>query len=468
MEGTDMNRSHHSLSTIGAIALLAAAGAALSPAGCTRASNLVDAVTRTSPKPAPAPGMPQVAPTNHAPAAHSTSSAQASAAKPTPTTTDTIPAPSNSPPTATNPYPYGSFADAPRGEASTAEPMGSSPLQRVTFSPVGADFDPVITPDGKKLVFASTQHRHTSDIYIKHIDSEVVTQLTNDAHDDVMPSVSPDGTRVAFASNRSGNWDIYVVPFTGGQAVKVSSDPSDELHPTWSPDGDRIAFCRMGEVSGRWEIWTTSVPNTAVSHFLGYGMFPQWCPVGGTGADGADRILYQVGRERGARTFGVWTLDIKENHTSNITQLASNPTSALINPTWSPDGMRIAYSEVPIPRDPSGAADSRLAIDARPTSARLWVQNIDGTGKMQLTDSAAVALLPSWGPGNRLVFMSPRRELENIWSMDLAQVVASMDSSPTGTLSHKAARPAGPENTPQATAAAEEPAEMTPPGTQNR
>lgn len=459
-----MTRSHHSLSTVATTGLLACVGlgAALSPLGCSRASHVVDAVTRTSPKPTPAPGLPKAAPMEGGTSASQTTQAPQAASTTMTVAVSAPPAPAQ--PTATNPYPYGSFADAPRGEASPTEPMGSSPLQRVTFSPVGADFDPVITPDGKKLVFASTQHRHTADIYIKDIDSDVVTQLTNDAHDDVMPSVSPDGTRVAFASNRSGNWDIYVVPFTGGQAVKVSSDPCDELHPTWSPDGDRIAFCRMGEVSGRWEIWTTSVPNTAVSHFLGYGMFPQWCPVAGTGTEGADRILYQVGRERGTRTFGVWTLDIRDNHTSNVTQLASNPTSALINPTWSPDGMRIAYSEVPIPRDPSGAADSRLAIDARPTSARLWVQNVDGTGKMQLTDSSAVALLPSWGPGNRLVFMSPRRELENIWSMDLAQVVAAMDTSTAGgtksALSHKAPKPAGPENTPQATAAAEEPAEI--------
>ncbi|MEK6703921.1 MAG: DPP IV N-terminal domain-containing protein [Planctomycetota bacterium] len=467
-----MNRPHHSLSTIGTIALLA--GATLSPLGCSRVSNLADAVTRTSPKPTPAPGLPKPAHgVESTPAAHTNSVAPAHTPHVTTTTTVATASPTSpSSPAAVNPYPYSSFPDAPRGDASPAEPMGSSPLQRVTFSPVGADFDPVITPDGTKLVFASTQHRHTSDIYIKHIDSEVVTQLTSDPHDDVMPAVSPDGTKVAFASNRGGNWDIYVVPFTGGQAIRVSNDPSDELHPTWSPQGEHLAFCRMGEVSGRWELWTTSVPNTAVSHFLGYGMFPQWCPVAATGAGGADRILFQVGRERGARTFGVWTLDIKDNHTSNATQLASNPTSALINPTWSPDGLRIAYSEVPIPRDPSGAPDSRLAIDARPTSARLWVQNVDGTGKVQLTDSSAIALLPSWGPGNRLVFMSPRRELENIWSMDLNQVVAAMDSTSSpgakAPLTQKPAQPAGPENTPQATAAAEEPTEMTPPGTQNR
>ena len=77
--------------------------------------------------------------------------------------------------------------------------------RQVTFASEGADFDPCLTPDGAKLVFASTQHRPTPDIYIKNVDGRVVTQLTDDAASDATPSVSPDGTRIAVASDRSGN-----------------------------------------------------------------------------------------------------------------------------------------------------------------------------------------------------------------------------------------------------------------------
>jgi TolB protein len=350
-----------------------------------------------------------------------------------------------------NPYPYGGFEDAPRGAPGEAEPMGFAPAERVSFSSVGADFDPILTPDGSHIIFASTQHRHTADIYIKPVTGEVVTQLTSDPADDVMPAISPDGTRLAFASNRGGNWDIDVMPAAGGQAVRMTADGADELHPSWSPDGTKLAYCRMGEVSGRWEIWTTTLGKAGSSQFLGYGMFPTWCPVAGTGASGGDKILYQVARERGTRTFGVWTLDFKDGQVSNASELAASPVAALINPCWSPDGRRIAYSEVPV------GAGAEASADAAPRTARLWVQNIDGSGRLRVTDGDAIALMPAWGPTGQLVFMAKRAGRENLWSMDTGPIVAAMDQATGSGLAKTGAK------TP-ATAAVGEAAGETPAG----
>ncbi|QOJ01487.1 MAG: PD40 domain-containing protein [Phycisphaeraceae bacterium] len=322
----------------------------------------------------------------------------------------------------TNPYPFAGFDGVPRGGAALdPEPMGFGPVQRVTFSRVGADFDPTMTPDGRRLVFASTQHRKTSDIYIKDLGGLVVTQITNDPADDVMPAVSPDGTRIAFASNRGGNWDLYIAPISGGHATRVTSDPADELHPTWSPCGTKLAFCRMGEASSRWELWVTPATAGVATEFLGFGMFPKWCPVSGTGAEGSDRILFQVGRERGSRTFGVWTLDYMDGRAWNATELAGSPTAALINPTWSDDGRRVVFAEVPL----DGVTNAASA----PRVARLWMQNIDGTGRVRLTEGNAVALMPFWGRGDRVVFMSSKDGVENIWSLDAAPAIAAADGA---------------------------------------
>ena len=60
---------------------------------------------------------------------------------------------------------------------------------------------------------------------MKTVESRVVTQITNDPANDLMPRFSPDGSRIAFASDRSGNWDIYVMPATGGKPIQVTEVP---------------------------------------------------------------------------------------------------------------------------------------------------------------------------------------------------------------------------------------------------
>ncbi|MBU6413466.1 MAG: PD40 domain-containing protein [Planctomycetes bacterium] len=306
-------------------------------------------------------------------------------------------------------------------------------VSRVTFAAEGADFDPCISADGSTLVYASTQHRSTSDIYSKQIGSRVVTCLTSDAADDVAPALSPDGSRIAFASNRSGNWDIYIMPANGGQAVQVTDDPADDISPSWSPDGSQLVFTRFGETTGRLEMWISSVAGKAAPQFIGFGMFPRWSPVAGTGADGADRILFQIGRERGSRSFAIWTLDYLDGRAMNLTEIASSTSSACINPCWSPDGQRIVYAEVPI---------ASASSQTRPAQGDLWMISLDGTSKVKLTSGPAANLSPYWSGSNLLYFVSARQGKENIWSIDMGSALLAAGDTP---ITPVATRPA--ENT---------------------
>ena len=292
----------------------------------------------------------------------------------------------------------------------------SGNISQISFAPEGADFDPDVSRDGRTIVFASTQHRPKADIYIKSTTGRTVTQLTNDPANDLMPRLSPDGTRIAFASDRAGNWDIYVMPATGGKPIQVTSSAAQELHPSWSPDGSEIAYCRLGETSGLWEMWITSVSNPGIARFVGNGLFPQWCPISGTGSGGADRIAFQKSRERGDRAFGIWVMDYRNGEAGNTTEIASSTISACINPSWSPDGQWIAYATVPNPSEWSG--------ESRPSWAELWMVDAAGNNRVALTGGHFVNLMPSWGPQNKLYFVSDRGGIDNIWSMDTAKVLA--------------------------------------------
>ena len=67
-------------------------------------------------------------------------------------------------------------------------------------------------------------------------------QLTRHEDDDWVPSFSPDGTRIAFHSNRSGNFEIYTINVDGSNLTRLTDHPADDFAPEWSPDGSRIVF----------------------------------------------------------------------------------------------------------------------------------------------------------------------------------------------------------------------------------
>jgi len=310
---------------------------------------------------------------------------------------------------------YGSVGNTP----SSRRPYdGSENLMQVSHGVEGADFDPDISHQGDRIVFASTQHRRTADVYIKRIGSRSVTQLTADPANDVMPAISPDDSRIAFASDRAGSWNLYVMNATGGQSVQLTDDSAHELHPSWSPDGANIAYCRLGEVSGRWELWVLEVDNPAVKHFVGYGLFPVWSPAG-------DEILFQRARDRGDRLFSVWTIDFENGQGENPTEVIASSAAAIVNPTWSPDGRRIAFCTIPIPDH----------VDSdRPSVADLWIMNADGTGRANLTGGRFVNLMPAWARDNRIYFISDRSGRDSLWSVLPEKAIVAAGGRPDSNL----------------------------------
>jgi dipeptidyl aminopeptidase/acylaminoacyl peptidase len=298
------------------------------------------------------------------------------------------------------------FGDLQQASGSFPAPRSAVSLTQHTFTEVGADFDPDPDPAGTRMVFASTRHSFLPDLYIKNVGGVAVTQLTSDPASDIQPAVSPDGTQVAFTSNRSGNWDIWLISIDGGSPIQVTRDRADDVHPTWSPDGRKLAFSSLPVSGGQWALWIVDVKTGSTRQFIGYGLFPEWSPVG-------DTILFQRARERGSRWFSVWTLTLVGGEPRYPTEVASSATGAVILPSWSPDGTRIAYvSTATLPPVPVSTA-----LGGTTEVFDIWVMNADGREKIRLTDGHTANFAPAFSPDGRIFFTSSRSGHETIWSL---------------------------------------------------
>ena len=310
-------------------------------------------------------------------------------------------------------------------------------LHRVTFTTEGDDFDVAPAPDGERLYFASTRHRATADLYRQTIGGSAVTQLTDDPANDVMPAVSPDGTRVAFASDRSGTWDLYLMDAGGGRAVKLTDDPAHNVHPSFSPDGQRIVYSSFSPHAGAWELVVIDADQPTKKRIIGRGLFPVWSPT-------SDTIAFQRARERGSRWFSVWTVQLEDGEATRPTEVAVSSNAAVITPRWSPDGQKLVFCTV---LDPEGEDPEQ------PTRADVWVTHADGSGRAQLTTGDAANLQPSWGPDGRIYFISDRGDpasgrasggVENIWSVQPQGVLALSKSAADRPGQMQAGVPTGP------------------------
>ena len=298
------------------------------------------------------------------------------------------------------------FGDFGTGDGRGADWLGraSSALRRRTFTEVGADSDARLDAPGRRMVFASTRHNHQPDLYLKSVDGVAVTQLTSDPSADIQPVFSPDDTRIAFASDRSGNWDIWVMSADGGQPVQITDGVADEVHPSWSPDGSRLVYCSLPARGGQWELWITATDGASAKKFIGYGLFPEWSPVGET-------ILFQRARERESRLFSIWTLTLVDGEPRFPTELAWNAHQALILPTWSPDGRQIAFTSV------TESPPDDLALPSTGESLDIWVMSSDGRNKVRLTDGHGVNMAPAFAPDGGVFFTTRRSGQDNIWSV---------------------------------------------------
>jgi Tol biopolymer transport system component len=158
----------------------------------------------------------------------------------------------------------------------TVDATGFYPVQ-LTNAP-GSDGQPSYSPNGKRIAFQSTRDFPATappatvfEIYVMNADGTNPVRLTNNAVLDFEPVFSPDGKKLAFYSNRDGDFEIYVMNADGTNVVQLTSNSDADTQPEWSPNGTQIAFNRVPSGSTQSQIYVmdadgsdqTPVPNTA-------------------------------------------------------------------------------------------------------------------------------------------------------------------------------------------------------------
>ena len=289
----------------------------------------------------------------------------------------------------------GMCVDPVTGEQDTANNCSTavtltvaSGVTRLTNNP-GADGEPAWSPDGRKIAFVSDRDGNY-DIYVMNADGSGVTQLTNDAIAARDPDWSPDATKVVFASVRDGNSEIYVMNADGSGAVNLTNHSADDSDPAWSPDGSRIAFSSVRD--GNWEVYVMNADGTGVTNLTNHSagdLHPAWSPDG-------TRVSFRTSRDGNSE---IYVMNADGSGAVNLTNHSAQERNP---PTWSPDGTKIAFDS------------------DRDGNFELYVMNADGTGVTNLTNHSAHDAAPSWSPdGSRIAFVSLRDGNEEIYVMSV-------------------------------------------------
>ena len=226
------------------------------------------------------------------------------------------------------------------------------------------------------------------------------TAPTSPARHATLPSVSPNGKRIAFLSDRDGaSSQVYTVSTGGGDAVRVTQSPDRKRPPSWTHDGKSVLYASdSGDTTSVWAIDPSGGAPRRIA------------------AELSKSITFSNDGRRIAYTVGSWTSNrilVAAADGSGATAITDS-TAGYFNLAWSPDDRRIAVTR----RDPNGD----LAV---------WTMNADGSGARALThfDPAdGRPQWPAWSPDCRKIALQaglydrsdPAKSTAHIWVIDVA------------------------------------------------
>jgi len=260
--------------------------------------------------------------------------------------------------------------------------MGSGISSQITHNQA-FDFGPTWSPDGTQIAFASEfvtgeiqdvivlgengservvqEITGDRDILIVDPDGSDRIRLTDNQISDEQPTWSPDGTQLAFVSDRTGDVEIFTMNSDGESVHQLTASPGADWEPAWSPDGSRIAF--TSNRTGDWEVYVTNTDGTDITQLTvdpGSDRGPAWSPNG-------DQIAFSSDRTGDLEIF------VADAAGTEFRQLTDSPGTDF-EPVWSSDGRRIAFASARTGRmevhvmDADGGSVERLGVVGIPES----------------------------------------------------------------------------------------------------
>ncbi|HEX9992397.1 MAG TPA: hypothetical protein VGB14_05665 [Acidimicrobiales bacterium] len=284
-------------------------------------------------------------------------------------------------------------------------------------------------PDGRIVYVAATGFgtNSTYDIHVMNADGTGDVNLTpdptpEDGVDDSQeldPVWSPDGTRIAFISNRvietnpDGNYEVFAMDADGANVTQLTfAEPEfgwefyQSYEPNWSPDGTQIAFNGY-RAWGSSEIFTVPTDGSGTEFHVTDGVDPankwepRWSPDGSV-------ILFTWGWD--AYSQDLHTINPDGTNEVDLTPDTINTSER--NPAWSPDGTRIAFRT---DRDCCGLPPNE--------NAEIYVMEYPSGALTRVTDDPALDESPTWSPdGSQIIFTSLRGGGYDLYVVDAPPV----------------------------------------------
>jgi TolB protein len=245
-------------------------------------------------------------------------------------------------------------------------------------------YDPqaLLPPVGRLVLTAITRDdTSTSQIFAVNADGTCETRLTHTGSSEGSPVWSPDGSRIAFCSDRTGSWNLFTMDGDGQDVRQVThADPSWPAGLSWAPDGRHIVFSsqRKGDehalyiigAGGSRERLLLDDPGTDLSS-------PAWSPAG-------DQILFTSGT---GQEFS--KIEAVRPDGTGRRLLASHGQLNYLQPAWSPDASTIAFVSMGDTRRVGGIGPDILLMTAH------------GCDMRPISRLPTPGAAPSWSPDGR-------------------------------------------------------------------